>query len=80
MAVRHYVNDFESSVLVQELALAIKRVGFLCSLGNQYEQNQQNDCAPSEDSDQPGHLHMAFFWFCHEMAQYEGGSFLAQQI
>ena len=27
-------------------------------------------CAPSEDPDQPGHLHMSFCWFCHEQAQY----------
>ena len=41
-------------------------------------QNQQCRCAPSEDSDQPGHpqadlslrwAHMPFCWFCFEVAQ-----------
>ena len=43
-------------------------------------QNQQSDCAPSEDSDQPGHLPspswsessqdaLSFCWFCHVLAQ-----------
>ena len=45
-------------------------------------QNKQNDCAPSEDSDPPGHppslirvfaVHSPFCWFCHEAAQSDLG-------
>ena len=40
VAVRHEVNNLESSVVVQELELAMNLVlynGFLWSLGNQYK-------------------------------------------
>ena len=35
-------------------------------------QNQQNECAPSEDSDQPGSSlgAQSFCWFCHVAAQF----------
>ena len=39
-----------------------------------HDKTNKMTCAPSEDSDQPGHLrlrwaHISFCWFCHEAAQ-----------
>ena len=37
-----------------------------------HDKTNKMACVPSEDSDQPGHTHMPFCWFCHEAVHLYG--------
>ena len=41
--------------LIVKTGFGVWRLTFMCPHFKIGRQNQQNDCAPSEDSDQPGH-------------------------